>query len=49
MLPNQALDNLASVKSAFTSYKVANAGIFQINETLNNGTSLPPLKTLNIY
>ena len=52
MRPNQAQDRSASVKSAFTSMKVANAGIFQINETLDNSqvfTSLENAKYLLNY
>jgi len=33
-----------SVKSAFTSMKVANSGIFQVNETLDNGTVFTSLE-----
>ena len=52
MHPSQEQDSIASVKSAFTSLKVANAGIFQINETLDNSlvfTSLANAKYLLNY
>lgn len=50
--PKPGTGQLASVKSAFTSLKVANAGIFQINETLDNSlvfTSLANAKYLLNY
>ena len=50
--PKPGTGQITSVKSAFTSMKVANAGIFQINETLDNSqvfTSLENAKYLLNY
>ena len=50
--PKPGTGQQISVKGAFTSMKVANAGIFQINETLNNSqvfTSLENAKYLLNY
>ena len=42
--PKPGTGQQTSVKSAFTSMKVANAGIFQVNETLDNGTVFTSLE-----
>ena len=42
--PKPGTGQQTSVKSAFTSLKVANAGIFQVNETLDNGTVFTSLE-----
>jgi lipoprotein-releasing system permease protein len=50
--PKPGTGQITFVKSAFTSMKVANAGIFQINETLDNSqvfTSLENAKYLLNY
>jgi lipoprotein-releasing system permease protein len=50
--PKPGTGQITSVKSAFTSMKVANAGIFQINETLDNSqvfTSIENAKYLLNY
>ena len=50
--PKPGTGQISSVKGAFTSLKVANAGIFQINETLDNSqvfTSIENAKYLLNY
>ena len=42
--PKPGTGQQTSVKSAFTSMKVANAGIFQVNEKLDNGTVFTSLE-----